>query len=177
MRCFSSGRSATTRCRNSAVSSRSRSGDSTPLTTTLRAMVCRRASSSAVSSRPVNTTTGVSARTPSSLSRSKTSKPEMSGSRRSSTTQSAGSALSRSRASAPDPTVSISISSKARSAPTLSCSAGLSSTTRRRLRRGWANALILASASSRPSVVVGLLRNEKAPRARPCCLSSSRVMI
>src|SRR6266852_3084688 len=37
IRCFSGGRSATTRCRNSAVSSSKRSGDSTPFTTTLRA--------------------------------------------------------------------------------------------------------------------------------------------
>ena len=51
MRCFSAGRSVTTRCRNSAVSSSSRSGDSTPLTTMLRAMVCSCASSSADSSR------------------------------------------------------------------------------------------------------------------------------
>ena len=47
IRCFSAGRSVTTRCRNSAVSSSRRSGDSTPLTTMLRAMVCSRASSSA----------------------------------------------------------------------------------------------------------------------------------
>ena len=39
MRCLAGGRSATTRCRNNAVSSSSRSGDSTPLTTTLRASV------------------------------------------------------------------------------------------------------------------------------------------
>ena len=51
-----------TRCRNSAVSSSRRSGDSTPLTTTLRAMVCSCASSSGDSSRPVKTTTGTSAR-------------------------------------------------------------------------------------------------------------------
>ena len=47
MLCFSGGRSDTTRCRNRAVSSRRRSGDSTPLTTTLRAIVRSRASSSA----------------------------------------------------------------------------------------------------------------------------------
>ena len=58
--CFSAGRSATTRCRNSAVSSSRRSGDSTSLTTTLRASVCSRASSSGVSSLPVKTTTGTS---------------------------------------------------------------------------------------------------------------------
>jgi hypothetical protein len=52
MRCFSTGRSATTRCRNNAVSSSSCSGDSTPLTTMLRAIVCNRASSSGESSLP-----------------------------------------------------------------------------------------------------------------------------
>ena len=62
MRCFSAGRSAKTRCRNSAVSSSRRSGDSTPLTTMLRAMVCSCASSLADNSRPVNTTTGTSAK-------------------------------------------------------------------------------------------------------------------
>src|SRR6478672_9448774 len=41
MRCFSSGSSETTRCRKSAVSSNSRSGDSTPLTTTLRVLLGR----------------------------------------------------------------------------------------------------------------------------------------
>ncbi len=56
--CFSGGRLATTRCRNNAVSSSKRSGDSTPLTTTLRAKVCKRASSSGESSFPVKTTTG-----------------------------------------------------------------------------------------------------------------------
>ena len=40
--CFSAGRFPITRCRNRAVSSSSRSGDSTPLTTTLRASVCSR---------------------------------------------------------------------------------------------------------------------------------------
>ena len=60
MRCFSCGNSVTMRCRNSDVSSSRRSGNSTPLTTMLRAMVCNCASSSADSSRPVNTTTGTS---------------------------------------------------------------------------------------------------------------------
>ena len=62
MRCFSGGRSDTSRCRKSAVSSRRRSGDSTPLTTMLRAIACSCASSSADSSRPVKTMTGMSAR-------------------------------------------------------------------------------------------------------------------
>ena len=94
MRCFSGGRSVTMRCRNRAVSSSSRSGDSTPLTTMLRAMVWSCASSSAESSRPVNTTTGTSDKAASARSRSSTSKPDMSGSRRSSTTQSHGSCRS-----------------------------------------------------------------------------------
>ena len=101
MRCFSGGRSVTTRCRNSAVSSSSRSGDSTPLTTMLRAMVWIWASSSADSSRPVKTTTGRSDKRRIAFICSSTSKPDMSGSRRSSTTQSA--ALSRSVASASAP--------------------------------------------------------------------------
>ena len=46
MRCFSGGKLDTSLCRKSAVSSSSRSGDSTPFTTTLRAMVCSSASSS-----------------------------------------------------------------------------------------------------------------------------------
>src|SRR6202140_447147 len=99
--CFSCGRSATPRCRKSAVSSSSRSGDSTPLTTTLRASVCRRASSSDDSSFPVNTTTGRSLSDSLSRRRSRTSKPDMSGRRRSSTTQSNGCSLSISSASLP----------------------------------------------------------------------------
>ena len=39
IRCFSIGNSVITRCKNSDVSSSSRSGNSTPLTTMLRAMV------------------------------------------------------------------------------------------------------------------------------------------
>src|SRR6476659_6119429 len=59
----------------------------------------------------------------------------------------------------------------------LICSASLSSTTSRRLRRGEANFLIRVRAASTPSVVVGLVTNEKAPRARACWRSSSSVMI
>ena len=59
----------------------------------------------------------------------------------------------------------------------LSCSAWLSSTTSRRLRRGAAKALMRDSALLRPSAVVGLPTNEKAPRARPCWRSSSSVTI
>ena len=54
----------------------------------LRAMVCSWASSLADNSRPVNTTTGTSASAASLRMHSSTSKPDMSGSRRSSTTQS-----------------------------------------------------------------------------------------
>ena len=67
----------------------------------LRAMLCSCASSSAESSRPVKTTTGTSDRLGSFAIRSSTSKPDMSGSRRSSTTQSQG--CSRSAVSAPAP--------------------------------------------------------------------------
>ena len=59
----------------------------------------------------------------------------------------------------------------------LICSAALSSTTSRRLRRGCAYSLMRASAASTPSVVVGLVTNENAPRASACWRSSSSVMI
>ena len=48
----------------------------------------------------------------------------------------------------------------------LICSAALSSTTSRRLRRGCAYSLMRDSAASTPSVVVGLVTNEKAPLAK-----------
>lgn len=60
-----------------------RSGDSTPLTTTLRARTWSRASSSGDSSLPVNTTPRKSFNTGVSPSRSRTSKPDISGRRRS----------------------------------------------------------------------------------------------
>ncbi len=85
---LSSGRSAITRCRNSAVSSSSRSGDCTSLSTMLLATVRSRASSSPVSSLPVKTTIGMSRSAGSACSRSSSSKPLMSGSRRSTTQQS-----------------------------------------------------------------------------------------
>ena len=56
----SGGRSVTTRCRNSAVSSSSRSGDCTSFSTMLLAIALSRACSSAVRSLPVKTTTGTS---------------------------------------------------------------------------------------------------------------------
>ena len=59
----------------------------------------------------------------------------------------------------------------------LICSARSSSTTSRRLRRGLAYSLMRAKAASTPSVEVGLVTKENAPRARPCWRSSSRVMI
>ena len=113
MRCFSGGRSATTRCRNSAVSSSSRSGDSTPLTTTLRAMrvqlrvlLGRQLAAGEDDDRQVATAPG----RPRICS--STSKPDMSGSRRSSTTQSAGLVRAAiASASAPVPTVTMSMSS------------------------------------------------------------------
>ena len=177
IRCFSGGRSENTRWRNSDVSSSSRSGDSTPLTTTLRASVWSWASSSADSSRPVNTTTGMSARLWFWLMRSSTSKPDMSGRRRSSTTQSQGCSAIAASAAAPVSATTTSRSSCPSSSVMLNCSAALSSTTSRRLRRGSAYDLIFSIAASRPSVVVGLVTNEKAPRASPCCRSSSSVTI
>ena len=98
MRCLSVGSLASARCRNNAVSSSRRSGNSTPLTTMLRAIACSWASSSAESSRPVKTTTGKSAKAGSAPTSFSRSKPEMSGSRRSKTAQSNGSERSRSHA-------------------------------------------------------------------------------
>ncbi len=48
----------------------------------------------------------------------------------------------------------------------LICSAGLSSTTNRRLRRGLVYSLIRDKAASTPSAVVGLVTKEKAPDAK-----------
>src|ERR1700743_2644033 len=59
----------------------------------------------------------------------------------------------------------------------LICSAALSSTINSRLRRGLAYSLISDSAAATPSVVVGLLTKENAPRASACWRSSSSVMI
>src|SRR5665213_4518175 len=59
----------------------------------------------------------------------------------------------------------------------LNCSAALSSTISRRLRRGLVYSLIWDSAALTPSVVVGLLTKENAPRASACWRSSSSVMI
>ena len=49
----------------------------------------------------------------------------------------------------------------------LSCSAGLSSTTSRRLRRGAVYCLMRANADSSPSGVVGLVTKANAPRVSP----------
>src|SRR5205807_867445 len=65
MRCFASGRSAITRRRNRAVSSSSRSGERTPLSTMLLAALRSSVSSASVSSRPVKLTTGARRRSPS----------------------------------------------------------------------------------------------------------------
>ena len=59
-RCIRSGRSATTRCRNSAVSSSRRSGERTSLSTMLLASVRSCCCSASLRSLPVNTTTGTS---------------------------------------------------------------------------------------------------------------------
>ncbi len=88
IRCFSGGRLLTTRCRNSAVSSSNRSGDSTPFTTTLRASACSRESSSGDNSLPVNTTTGKSLSDSESRRLLQNLKSRHVGQRRSSTTQS-----------------------------------------------------------------------------------------
>ena len=136
MRFLSSGRSSATWCRNSAVSSYSRSGEAAPLTTMLRAMVCRRASSSGVRSRPVNTTTGRSASASSFWISSSTSKPEMSGRRRSSTMQSKRCSRSLSSAPRPESAVAISTSGWARSSLTPNRSASLSSAISSRFLRG-----------------------------------------
>ena len=108
--------------------------------------------------------------------RSSTSKPLMSGRRRSSTTQSQGSSRKVESAPAPVPVVTISMSSWSSSSLMLIRSAALSSTINRRLRRGLAYSLICASAALTPSVVVGLLTKENAPRASACWRSSSSVM-
>ena len=178
IRCFSGGRSVTTRCRNSAVSSSSRSGDSTPFTTMLRAMVCSCASSSADSSRPVNTTTGTSDSDVVALDllqhleAGHVGQPQVEHDAIASLLR-AGSRAPRCRCRR--------CRSRCRrgssSSRMLICSAGLSSTTSRRLRRGCAYSLIRASAASTPSVVVGLVTNENAPRASACWRSSSSVMI
>ena len=132
-----------TRCRNSAVSSSSRSGDSTPLTTTLRAMRVqprvllgrqllagedddRQRRASASSSRDA-------ARAP----RSRTCRAAAGRAPRSRS----GCSRSAASASAPVPTVAISMSSWPSSSRMLSCSAALSSTTSSRLRRGAAYVL------------------------------------
>ncbi len=133
MRCFSSGRRASTRCRNTAVSSSRRSGDSTPLATMLRAIVCNCASSSAVSSRPVNTITGRSLSSGLAAMALSRSKPDMSGRRRSRIRQSNVSSRSRSRHSLPVATATISRSSWPSNSRMPSCSPGLSSATRSRL--------------------------------------------
>ena len=93
----------------------------------------------------------------------------MSGSRRSSTTQSHGcSRMSVDSASAPVPAVTISMSSWPSSSAMLICSAVLSSTTSSRLRRGLAYSLMRVRARlRRPRGVVGLVTNENAPRAKP----------
>ena len=91
--------------------------------------------------------------------------------------QSQGSRRSTRNASAPVPAVTISISSWPSSSVMLICSVRSSSTTSRRLRRGWAYSLMRANAASTPSVEVGLVTKANAPRAMPCWRSSSSVMI
>ena len=177
MRCFSGGISVITRCRNSDVSSRRRSGDSTPLTTTLRANACNLASSSGDNSRPVNTITGISDRLAFLLSSASTSNPDMSGNLRSSTMQSQAWVSRYASASAPVVTASTLMSPCASSSRTLSCSAGLSSISSSCFLRGAIKALIFSNAVCSPSLVVGFGRNANAPVERPCWRSSSSVII
>ena len=113
----------------------------------------------------------------SSLMRSSTSKPDMSGSRRSSTTQSHGCSLRAASAAAPVSAVDdvdIVVPEQLPDAQllgrvVLDDEQALAARRRVRLDRD--------SAASRPSVVVGLVTNENAPRARPCWRSSSSVTI
>jgi hypothetical protein len=62
----------------------------------------------------------------------------------------------------------MSMSSWPSSSVMLRRSSALSSTTSRRLRRGRIYSLIRANAPRSPSALVGLVMNEKAPRASPC---------
>ena len=158
-----------TRWRNSAVSSSNRSGDSTPLTTTLRASMRSRASSSAESSLPVKTTTGrsrsASRREWFPAPRSRSCRAGADRARRSRTAARAA----RSAPPFPFSAVVMSMSSCAEQRrDALQLAPRLSSTTSSRLRRGAANALMRDSATLSPSAVVGLPTNEKAPRASPC---------
>ena len=88
MRCFPLGDWSRPGGGKQAVCSSSPSGDSTPLRPRYARIVRNFASSSGDSSRPVNTTTGISDIAASFAIRSKKSNPDMSGSRRSRTIQS-----------------------------------------------------------------------------------------
>ncbi len=157
--CFASGRSATTRWRKRAVSSRSRSGDCTSLSTMLLAMVLSRASSSAERSLPVKTTTGTSRRAGSACTLSSSSKPLMSGSRRSSTQQSNGRSSSGLKRLGAGGDGRRSRCRRARAARRWSAArSSLSSTTSSRLVCGSTNRRIRSKHCSSPSVVVGFTR-------------------
>ena len=177
--CLSGGRSATTRCRNSAVSSSSRSGDSTPFTTTLRANACSCSSSSGDSSRPVKTTTGrsrqrvVRARS-GRAPRSRTCRAAAGRARRSRTAR-RDSADERRLAGVGGDDVDVVVRRAARG-----CSAARRRCPRRRAAACGAAARRLLMRSSAALQAFGrrrLVTNENAPRARPCCRSSSSVTI
>ena len=175
--CFSGGRSATTRWRNSAVSSSSRSGDSTPLTTTLRASVCSRASSSGDSSLPVKTTTGRSRSVGSSrmllehLEARHVRQPQV---EHHAVVRLLAQRCERLVAGSD---VAMSMSSCPSSSAMLICSASLSSTTSSRLR---ARRRVFLDPRQRRLEPFGRRRlgdEANAPRARPCWRSSSSVTI
>ena len=152
----------------------------TPLSTMLFASCRSCASSSADSSLPVKTTIGRPAQLrASSWISSSSSKPEMSGRRRSSDDAVEGSspsAASAVGACADGGDLDVVVGRSARR-----CSAarsGSSSTTRSSRTRGAAKFLDAVERwPSSASVVGGLVTNAKAPRSRPCWRSSSTVTI
>ena len=162
MRCFAGGRSVITRCRNSAVSSSSRSGERTPFSTMLFAFWRSSVSSAVDSSRPVNTTIGVSRSLASCWISVSSSKPDMSGRRRSSTTQSnvfVRSAAQRFGAAADRGDLS-----RRRSRSARRCSSARPDRPRPPAARGRAarrNSLMRSSAASSPSVVDRLVHERE----------------
>ena len=169
-----SGSSATTRCRNSAVSSNRRSGDWTSLSTTLLATVRSCASSSSVSSLPVNTTTGRSRERAIRLHPLEQLEAGHVGQAQVDDAAIDGRLLQhleRLGAGADRRDLDVVVQQQLDDAPALDFvvldrRAAASCAARR-------NALIRSNAFSRSSVVAGLTRYEKAPCESPCCRSSS----
>ena len=172
---MASGRSATTRCRKSAVSSNSRSGDCTSLSTTLLATRLQPLLFlGAVSSLPVKTTTGMSRSAGSACIRSSSSKPVMSGQPQiddAAVERVLAQRLERLGAGADRRDLDVVVQSAARRCPARSMS--LSSTTSSRFLCGVTYDLMRSNACSRSSVVPGLTRYENAPCDSPCWRSSS----